>query len=190
MDELQQLWKAEQDSLIDKKPKPPDLHQEPTSIIEKMKKRLKHEDRANYLIGILLVAYFLNEGWYVLGGIIVAFLIPVFWYYRYLIRELKFDAFSMDVLHFLSKTSRMLSAFVLHYRIFGYVVVPLGFVGGIISGLLEDNDPAADMLSPELIIISAVCLVLLMMLMELYIWLMYGKLMKKLKALIKDLDAE
>ncbi len=189
MDELQKKWKVEQVEMQQDFPELPDLHKEPTSIIEKMKKRLKHEDKANYLIGLILLVYFIVEGWYGFSGIFLALLIPVFWYYRYLIRQLEYDPYAMDVVHFLQRTTRIISAFVMRYRIFGYVVVPVGFISGLIMGISEEGEfEISKFLEWELLLVSIITLTLFMIVIEVYIWIMYGRLLKKLKSLLKELE--
>lgn len=188
MDELRELWKKEQgdDTIAQKEV---DLSSTTESVVDKMKKALFWEDIFNKLFSIVLFVYLIYTKEYLYGVGFVVFMAPVLWYYNYIITEIEKFTYQTDVKNYLQNIYRILRVFVIRYRAIVVVLVPISFLYGFYVGYQENTEPDK-VIEPTTIIIAVIVLLVFYGLAELYIYLLYGRKLEKLKKLLEGVEGE
>ncbi|GAB5410273.1 MAG: hypothetical protein BalsKO_26380 [Balneolaceae bacterium] len=187
MDELKELWKKEQGGKALPKEEKVSFLSSKNTLIEKMKKSLYWEDMFNKVFSVAVFIYLVYTKEYMYSAVFNLIIIPVIWYYRFLINEINKFTYETEVKSYLKNIYRLLRTFVLRYRAFGIVVVPISFIYGFYLGYSTDPDPSK-ILEPLTILIVILGMLFFYGLVELYIYLLYGRLLKKLKELLLEIE--
>lgn len=189
MDELKKLWNKEQGDEILPKEEKVNFSHSSGSILDKMKKALFWEDIFNKATIVAVVVYFIytKDYWFSIGLLLL--MIPVIWYYKYLIAEIEKFTYQSEVKNYLEKIYHLLRTFVIRYRVFGVIIVPVSFLYGFYLGFNEDPDPEKE-LEPLIILIALIGMLGFYGLAELYIYLVYGRKLQKLKELLRDMEGK
>lgn len=186
MDELQELWNKERSE----DPKsPPDfkLGKRSSGLIEKLRLSLIYEYRFNLFGGPLAVGMLLYLGYRDLSIILAVLLVPLIMYYRYLLREIREFDLSGNITETVGKTYRILRVFIFRYRALCWLLIPVSMYYGYIEGSAEPVSGAEEV--PLYILAGLLLLGGLMIigLLELYIYVIYGRYLKSLKSILEDL---
>lgn len=116
-------------------------------------------------------------------------MIPVIWYYKYLIDEIDKFTYQLEVEVYLRNIYHLLKTFVIRYRVFGVLIVPASFFYGFYLGYNQDSD-SDKVLEPVTILIVLIGMLGFYGFTELYIYLLYGRKLQKLKELIEELEGK
>lgn len=128
------------------------------------------------------------------GIIIFAIAVQVTYciYYLFLIKRINLFKYDGEVLRGLKKVYRYLKVFLLHYKIVAWISVTTGFTMGYISGVESETGESITYDAAffwGLGIGFLITMVVIGLLMQLIIYLIYGKKIRKLKGTIRALEA-
>lgn len=127
-------------------------------------------------------------------GLIISYVLLTFaylFYYQFLIRKIKKFNYDGNVLHSLKKVYGYLNFFLLHYK----VVIWLSMIFGLVYGLIgpENQEALSKLETPTQWIIaiglSTLIVVIVGGIMHLLIHLIYGRKIKRLRKMVKDLES-
>ncbi|MEM9327562.1 MAG: hypothetical protein AAGA85_17985 [Bacteroidota bacterium] len=111
-------------------------------------------------------------------------------YYIFLLRAIRRFDFAVSVRSGLKKVYRYLNFYLLHYKVVIWVLFPVSYTYGVISGLAEDGNPE---LSPRrwmtLIGVSVLFNGLFCLLFNWLINMIYGRKIKRLRGMVMELEA-
>ncbi len=140
--------------------------------------------------------YFLIEIDPLLYGVIMPIIIVIYLvYYQFLIREINQFDYAEDVRTGLRKLYGYLNFFFLHYKVVIWVSLILGFVYGLTLGMDKSTLPPEAQEAPAVFWISTIGVGLLFatiigLLLTWLINLIYGRKIKRLKGIVKELEKE
>ena len=113
-------------------------------------------------------------------------------YYQFLIRQINSFSYDGNVVESLRKVYKYLRFYVLHYKVVMWISMIIGFIYGFFAP--ENQEAYAKITTTkEWLIVVAVSLLLLAIIggiMHLLLHLIYGKKIRRLKGMIKDLQQE
>ncbi|MFY0653649.1 MAG: hypothetical protein JXQ96_16510 [Cyclobacteriaceae bacterium] len=159
------------------------------SIISKFINSLRFEMWLNLVILTLFCGYLLaNRNWLIAFFFLIVDAI-YFFYYKNLIRKLSETKVDKSVIIYLQLVYSMINRFIAHYKVANLVLaVPLFLAAVyIVDPKLFTDKYATD---GWFIVYTASCFTLAIVLMYLFLYFVYGKKAKKIKALILDLTKD
>lgn len=186
MDDLQELWKKER-SEDPQSPPDFDLGKNSNGLIENLRLSLIYEYRFNLFGGPLAVGLLLYMEYRDLAIILAVLLLPLILYYRYLLKEIKEFDLSSNITETLQKTYLILRVFILRYRALCWVLIPISMYYGYIEGSAVPATGAEEVPWYILAVLLLLAALMIIGLVELYIYLIYGRYLKSLKNILEDL---
>lgn len=200
--ELKSLWQAEKPKI-----QQPDFEKafkgKSTGILEKLQKTVKWEHYLNILVSILFVGFmlFTERWWYALGfGV---FFTGIIFYYKRLYDKVTHITYSENVVEYLSDMYNTLKGFKKSYIIGLIVIFPISYIIGFDIGYdlgLElgseeeplDNSNRFDELSDWIIfaVVNIVTIAITAFIIHILFQFLYGKRIKKIKAMLDSLQEE
>lgn len=189
MDELKELWNKEQGDRPILKDQKVDFSNSTESIVDKMKKALYWEDIFNKVITVAFIGFFIYKEDYFFSIGFFMLMIPIIWYYKYLMDEMAKITYQAEVKSYLKSLYHLLRTFIIRYRVIGIIIVPVSFIYGFYVGYNES--PEADkVIKPLTILLGVLAMLGFYGFAELYIYLLYGRKLQKLKELIKEMNSK
>ncbi len=131
----------------------------------------------------------LNWEFYVLLGIICVYVI----YYLFLIGAISRFDYAGRIKDSLKTIYRYLSFYLLHYKVVIWVIFPLSFCYGLYIGITDDGKSLSEVSSQAWLTIGVIAILLNGAMIALFTWLInliYGRKIRRLKAMVDDLSAE
>ncbi|WP_420318330.1 hypothetical protein [Ekhidna sp.] len=147
----------------------------------------------NLILLPIIIPYLIRKEeptWYI--GIYVGVTIIYFIYYQFLIRQINRFNYDGNVIHSLKKVYGYLRFFLLHYK----VVIWFSMIFGLIYGFVapENQEALSGLQTTKQWIIaigfSTLIVAVVGGLMHLLVHLIYGRKIKRLKRMVRDLESE
>lgn len=131
-----------------------------------------------------------DSPWWIGSAIFVTLVYMV--YYQFLIRQINRFSYDGNVVESLKKVYGYLRFYLLHYKVVIWVSMIIGFISGF---FVEENQEGLSEIDGVrdwtiLIAVSLIMVLILGGIMHFLIHLIYGKKIKRLKNMVKDLESE
>ena len=116
--------------------------------------------------------------------------IAYLFYYQFLIKKIKSFSYDGNVIQSLKKVYGYLRFYLLHYKVVIWISMIIGAIYGFFSDKNEEALNQIETTQQWLIMMGVILLTLLIMgaIMHLLIYLIYGRKVKRLKRMVKDLE--
>ena len=192
-DELKNIWEsASQPVEISDERVEKIINKKSLNLVEKLTKAVRFEHIFNMIVSPLLVAICVWMEVYKLALILSAMLIPILLYYHFLIEKLYNHRIELNVYEYLKESYATLKRFILHYYLAAIFILLISLYAGYELGetMLGNHIGVIDQKSfNEDIYYWSVVAIISIALAYLFIYLLYGRKLRRLKKIIKELES-